>query len=408
MKELELLCPAGTLEGVRTAVDFGADAVYLGGSSFGMRTTAALSDDDLAAAVEYAHAHGVKIHVTCNIVPHNDEAARLPDFLTRLDALGVDALIVADFGTLRLAQKYAPHAEIHLSVQAGVTNYETARAFYELGAKRVVLARELTIEEIAEIRAKTPPDLELEAFCHGAMCVSMSGRCLLSDYMAGRDANRGACAQSCRWHYALMEEKRPGQYYDISEDDGGTYILNANDMRMAEHLDKLAAAGVTSFKIEGRAKSEYYIAVVTNAYRGALDSLIAADGQNWQLPDWVLPELDTISHRPYSNGFYFGRPNGKQTYESAGYLRDYSVAATVDDYRDGRIISTLKNKFIRGQQLNCLEPHAAPFIVSTDDLYDGDGIEIESAPHPMMQIQIPFPRPVCKGAVLRMKVGDSV
>ncbi len=408
MKNLELLCPAGTFEGVKTAVDFGADAVYLGGSAFGMRTTAALSDDDLANAIGYAHTHDVKVHVTCNTIPHNDEAAVLPDFLRKLDDLGADALIIADLGTLRLAQKYAPHADIHLSVQAGVTNYETANAFYELGAKRVVLARELTLEEIAEIRAKTPKELELEAFCHGAMCVSVSGRCLLSDYMAGRDANRGACAQSCRWHYALMEETRPGQYYDISETDGGTYILNANDLRMAEHLDKLTAAGVTSFKIEGRAKSEYYIAVTTNAYRGALDSLKAANGENWQVPQWVLDELDTISHRPYSTGFYFGRPQGKQNYESAGYLRDYAIAATVDGYNDGQIIATLKNKFLSGRQLNCLEPHSVPFVLSTEELYDADGNRIESAPHPMMQIRIPFPRPVQKGAGLRMKVGDSL
>ncbi len=405
MNDLELLCPAGTPEGVRTAVDFGADAVYLGGSSFGMRTTAAMKDEDLADAVAYAHKHGVRIHVTCNTIPHNDEIVRLPAYLERLDALGVDALIIADFGTFRLAQRHAPHTQLHLSVQAGVVNYETACAYYDAGASRVVLARELTLEEIAEIRAKTPKELELEAFCHGAMCVSVSGRCLLSDYMVGRDANRGACAQSCRWHYALMEETRPGAYYDIAESNGYSYILNANDLRMAEHLDKMTAAGVTSFKIEGRAKSEYYIAVTANAYRGALDSLKTAEG-DWKVPEWVLGELDTISHRPYSTGFYFGRPTNKQTYETAGYLRDYAIAATVDGYENGYIIATLKNKFLRGTVLNCLEPHAAPFTVSTELLFDGDDNAIDAAPHPMMQIKIPFPRPVQSGAVLRMKAGD--
>ena len=406
MKKMELLCPAGSLAGLKTAVDFGADAVYIAGSQFGRRTSAAMSDEDIAEGIKYAHERGVKVHVTCNTIPHNNEIKQLPPFLELLESLGVDAIIASDLGTMRLVQKYAPSAQLHVSVQSGTVNAETATAFYEMGASRVVLARELTLEEIAEIRAETPKELELEAFAHGAMCVSFSARCLLSDYMTGRDANRGACAQSCRWHYSLMEEKRPGQYFDITEADGGTYILNANDMRMAAHLEKMAAAGIDSIKIEGRAKSEYYIAVTANAYRGALDSLAAANG-SWTVPEWVMKELDKISHRPYSTGFYFGRPSGEQTYESAGYLRDYIVVATVDGYKDGKIIATLKNKFYRGQLLDCLEMGSVPFDVKADELYNASGEAIDVAPSPMMQIQIPFERPVKAGAVLRMKADDN-
>jgi len=234
------------------------------------------------------------------------------------------------------------------------------------------------------------------------MCVSFSARCLLSSYMTGRDANRGDCAQSCRWSYSLMEEKRPGQYFDITETDKGTYILNANDMCMAEHLDKMCAAGVDSIKLEGRAKSHYYVAVVTNAYRGALDSLVK-NPLDWKCPDWVTKELNKISHRTYSTGFYFGRPENSQTYENAGYVRDYSVAAIVDGYEDGCITATLKNKFLKGQELDCLEPKSSPIIITADPLFDVKGNEIDSAPHPMMTIKLPYERPLKKGSLLRMK-----
>ena len=399
----ELLCPAGDLTRLCAAVDYGADAVYLAGEEFGMRTAAAnFGEEDLKKGIEYAHRHGVKVHIACNIIPHNEEIARLPDFLKTVNDLGADALIAADIGTIGLIKKYAPDTELHASVQSGICNYETANAFYNMGAKRVVLARELSLAEIAEIRAKTPQDLELEAFAHGAMCVSFSARCLLSSYMTGRDANRGDCAQPCRWSYSLMEEKRPGQYFDITETDKGTYILNANDLCMAEQLDKMAAAGVDSIKIEGRAKSHYYVAVTANAYRGALDSLKTADG-DWKCPEWVTKELNKISHRTYSTGFYFGTPQNAQTYQNAGYIRDYSVAAIVEGYENGCITAVLKNKFLRGQEFDCLEPGKPPFTVSANTLFDGDGNEIEVAPHPMMKLKIPFDRPVKPGAMLRMK-----
>lgn len=399
----ELLSPAGDLTRLKAVVDFGADAVYLAGEEFGMRTAATnFGEADLKAGIEYAHSHGVKVHVACNTIPHNSEMPRLPAFLEQLNSLGVDAVIAADLGTMQLVKKYAPNCDLHISVQSGICNYETARAFYDLGAKRVVLSRELSLDEIAEIRAKTSPDLELETFAHGAMCVSFSARCLLSSYMTGRDSNRGDCAQSCRWSYSLMEEKRPGQYFDITETDKGTYILNANDMCMAEHLDKMISSGICSLKLEGRAKSHYYAAVVTNAYRGALDSF-KNQPNNWECPPWVTEELNKISHRTYSTGFYFGTPENAQTYENAGYVRDYSVAAIVDGYENGCIIATLKNKFLRGQELDCLEPKSPPFIVKTTELFNSKNEPIDSAPHPMMTIKIPFERPVKSGSLLRMK-----
>lgn len=403
-KTLELLCPAGDLSRLKTAVDFGADAVYIAGEEFGMRTASAnFNREDLAAGVEYAHNHGVKVHVTCNTIPHEDEIARLPQFLSYLNEVGVDAVIASDLGTIGMVKQYAPRCELHVSVQSGIVNSATANAFYNMGAKRVVLARELSLEEIAKIRANTPPELEIEAFAHGAMCVSFSARCLLSSYMTGRDANRGDCAQPCRWSYSLMEEKRPGQYFDITETEKGTYILNANDMCMAPYLDKMLNAGVSSIKIEGRAKTEYYVAVTANAYRGAIDSLNNCNGE-WHLPDWVAEELNKMSHRTYSTGFYFGRPENSQTYENAGYIRDYAIAAVVDGYSDGCVIATLKNKFASGTVLDCLEAGTVPFKVDTTVLYNEKGEQIDSAYQPMMKIKIPFEREIKVGSMLRMKV----
>lgn len=399
----ELLCPAGDLTRLKAAVDYGADAVYLAGEEFGMRTAASnFGESDLYEGIKYAHSHGVKVHIACNTIPHNEEIPRLPAFLETVSAAGADAVIAADLGTIGMVKKYAPNCELHISVQSGICNYETANAFYNMGAKRVVLARELSLDEIAEIRAKTPSELEIEAFAHGAMCVSFSARCLLSSYMTGRDSNRGDCAQPCRWSYSLMEEKRPGQYFDVTETDKGTYILNANDLCMAPYLDKMRDAGIDSIKIEGRAKSHYYVAVTANAYRGALDSLKSSAGE-WKLPNWVEAELNKISHRTYSAGFYFGRPENAQTYADAGYIRDYAVAATVDGYENGMITATLKNKFLKGQVFDCLEPLSEPFEVRADSLFDGDGMPIESAPHPMMTVKIPFPRPIKAGSMLRMK-----
>lgn len=404
IKVPELLCPAGDLIRLKTAVDFGADAVYIAGEEFGMRTASAnFNNEDLKKGIEYAHKFGKKVHITCNTIPHNDEMKRLPEFLETVNSLGADAIIAGDLGTIGLVKKYAPNCELHISVQSGIVNSHTANAFYEMGAKRVVLARELSLKEVEQIRNETPKDLEIECFAHGAMCVSFSARCLLSSYMTGRDANRGDCAQPCRWSYSLMEEKRPGQYFDITETNKGTYILNANDMCMAHHLDKMATVGVDSIKIEGRAKTEYYVAVTANAYRGALDSLKECDGE-WKLPLWVEQELNKMSHRTYSTGFYFGTPENAQTYENAGYIRDYAVAANVDGYENGYIIATVKNKFLKGQVLDCLEAGSVPFAVPTDILLDEKCNPIEMANKPMMKVKIPFSREIKSGSMLRMKV----
>lgn len=404
IKVPELLCPAGDTDCLKAAVNFGADAVYLAGEEYGMRTASAnFNSDELISAVDFAHNHGVKVHVTCNTVPHNDEINRLPSFLEVVASSGADAVICADLGTLELVKKYVPKAAVHASVQSGIINFATANMLYNLGADRVVLARELCLDEIAEIRAKTPKKLEIETFVHGAMCVSYSGRCLLSSYMTGRDANRGDCAQSCRWSYSLVEHNREGQFFDITETDKGTYILNSDDLCMAEHLDKVATAGVDCVKIEGRAKSEYYVAVTTNAYRGALDEL-SKKGTNYKVPNWVTDELSKISHRTYSTGFYFGRPENSQTYPTAGYIREYAVAAVVDGYEDGKIVCTMKNRFKKGDVLDCLEVGNVPFLVTASEIYDADGNEVEIANHPMMTLKIPFERPVKVGSMLRIKI----
>ncbi len=323
-KKIELLAPAGDMERLEMAVAYGADAVYLAGTTFGMRSFAGnFTPEELKRAVALCHKKGVRVHVTCNTMPRNDEVARLPEWLTYLDQVGVDAVILADVGVMALAGKYAPHVQRHISTQASIVNYETARAWHDLGADRVILARELSLDEIREIRAKTPPELELEAFAHGAMCVSYSGRCLLSNYMTGRDSNRGACAQPCRYKYALMEEKRPGEYFPVYEDEKGTYIMNSRDMCTIDHVAELIDAGLDSLKLEGRAKSAYYAAIVTGAYRHAIDAALAGQPLD---PVW-RDEVEHISHRHYSTGFYFGQPG--QFTEDSRYIRDWQIVAKV-------------------------------------------------------------------------------
>ena len=335
MNELEVLAPAGDEERFTAALNYGADAVYLGRKQFGMRASPLNFDfEQLCKAVEAAHSKGVKVYLTCNTLPRNNEIPLFEQFVKEAVDAKVDALIVADIGLLSLIKKYAPDMEIHISTQTGIVNYVTARELYNMGAKRVVLARELSLDEIAEIRAKTSSDLDIETFVHGAMCVSFSGRCLLSQYLVNRDANRGECAQPCRWGYHLMEEKRPNEFFPVFEDEKGTYILNSKDMCMIEHIDKLAKAGVTSLKIEGRAKSAYYVAVVTNAYRMAVDHYYKAP-DNFVLPDWIRDEVYKVSHRKYCNGFFFGVPEESQYYENSGYIRNYDVVAVVESCENG-------------------------------------------------------------------------
>lgn len=402
-KKPEILAPAGDMERLYMAVDYGADAVYLAGTSFGMRSFAGnFSPEELPQAVAYCHAHGVKVHVTVNTMPRNAEAARLPDYLRRLDAVGVDALILADLGAFMQAGRYAPHCQRHVSTQCSIANYEAARAWYDLGAQRVVLARELSLAEIREIRAKTPPELELETFAHGAMCVSYSGRCLLSNYMTGRDSNRGACAQPCRYQYALMEEKRPGEYFPIEEDEKGTYILNSRDMCMIDHLDDVMDAGIDCIKLEGRAKSAYYAALVTAAYRHVLDD-VAADrpvDQRWR------DEVEKISHRHYSTGFYYGAP-GQYT-ENSRYIREYQVCAIVLDCdAAGYATCSLRNKFTAGDTLELVGPDLAAFSFQAPEMTDADGAPLLQPRHPQMVFQIQLPRPVPPRSMLRRQVDLS-
>ena len=386
-KKIELLAPAGDMERLEMAVAYGADAVYLAGTTFGMRSFAGnFTPEELKRAVALCHKKGVRVHVTCNTMPRNDEVARLPEWLTYLDQVGVDAVILADVGVMALAGKYAPHVQRHISTQASIVNYETARAWHDLGADRVILARELSLDEIREIRDKTPPELELEAFAHGAMCVSYSGRCLLSNYMTGRDSNRGACAQPCRYKYALMEEKRPGEYFPVYEDEKGTYIMNSRDMCTIDHVAELIDAGLDSLKLEGRAKSAYYAAIVTGAYRHAIDAALAGQPLD---PVW-RDEVEHISHRHYSTGFYFGQPG--QFTEDSRYIRDWQIVAKVRSCTpDGRAVLTLNNKFSVGDRLELVGPGLRPCPVTVKALWDEDGQSLDQVRKPQMVFQLDLP-----------------
>ncbi|MCF2662893.1 peptidase U32 family protein [Pseudoflavonifractor phocaeensis] len=396
-KPIELLAPAGDMERLRMAVAYGADAVYLAGTMYGMRSFAGnFTPEELAEAVKLCRAHGVRVHVTCNTMPRNEEIACLPEWLEYLNDLGVDALILADVGVLSLAKKYAPKVQCHISTQASIVNYVTARAWYDLGAGRVILARELSLEEIREIRAKTPRELELEAFAHGAMCVSYSGRCLLSNYMTGRDSNRGACAQPCRYKYALVEEKRPGEYFPIAEDERGTYIMNSKDMCMIDHVPELMEAGLDSLKLEGRAKSAYYAAIVTGAYRHAIDAAAAGEPLD---PVW-RDEVEHISHRHYSTGFFYGQPG--QFVEDSRYIRDWQIVAKVQSCDEtGRAVLTLNNKFALGDELELVGPDVRPQTLRAEALWDREGNPLEEVRKPQMEFVMDLPRPVPPLSLLR-------
>ena len=389
-KKPELLAPAGDWEKLQMAVLYGADAVYLAGTSFGMRSFAGnFSDEELPRAVDFAHRHGVKVHATVNTMPRSGEVDRLPEHLEKLNDAGVDALILADLGAFILAGKYAPRCQRHISTQQSIANYACAQAWFDLGAQRVVLARELGMDEIREIRRRVDPALELETFCHGAMCVSYSGRCLLSNYMTGRDSNRGACAQPCRYQYALMEEKRPGEYFPVFEDEKGTYIMNSRDMCMIDHLDDLMDAGVDCLKIEGRAKSAYYAAIVTGAYRHVLDDVAAGRPVD---PVW-RDEGEHVSHRHYSTGFFYGQPG--QFYEDARYIRDWQICAVVTDCTpEGLATLSLRNKFACRDQVEVVGPDTKPFTMTAPMMTDSQGLPLTEPKTPQMVFTMQLPHPV--------------
>ncbi len=391
------------MQRLKMSVLYGADAVYLAGTSFGMRSFAGnFTPEELPVAVKFAHDHGVKVHVTVNTMPRNDEIAQLPAYLEQLNDAGVDALIVADMGAFSLAGKYAPRCQRHISTQQSVANYECATAWYDLGAKRVVLARELSLSEISCIREKCPKELEIETFGHGAMCVSYSGRCLLSNYMTGRDSNRGACAQPCRYQYALVEEKRPGEYFPVYEDEKGTYILNSRDMCMIDHLKDLMDVGVDCIKIEGRAKSAYYAAIVTGAYRHCIDDVFAGK----PLDSVWRDEVEHVSHRIYSTGFYYGEP-GQYT-ENSRYIRQWQIVASIEECDESGVATcSLNNKFSLGDALEVVGPDLRPFPIIAEGLTDMDANPQESPRTPQMAFKIQLPRQVPAHSLIRRAVDLS-
>lgn len=366
-----MLSPSGDFERLKLALKFGADAVYLGGEQFGMRTNPSnFNADELKKAVELVHSYGKKVYLTCNTLPRNNEIEALPEFLKYAAQIGIDAFIIADIGVMDMAKKYAPEVEIHMSTQVGIVNYQTANTLYEMGAKRIVTARELSLDDIKTIRDKTPEDLQIEVFVHGAMCMSFSGRCILSDYMVGRDANRGDCAQPCRWKYHLVEETRPGQYFPVNQDDSGTYVFNSRDLCMIEHIPELVNAGVDSFKIEGRAKSEYYTAIVTYAYRNAIDEYLKNPTDDFKVSQWILDEMEKMSHREYTTGFNFGPIVNGQVLNTGGYIRNWDVCALYNNYKDGRLIVDQRNRFFEGDVLEVVEPDKKPYKITVKELYN--------------------------------------
>ena len=404
MNKPELLAPGGNLEKLKIAILYGADAVYIGGEAYSLRVAADnFSPDDMKEGLKFAHDRGKKVYLTANILPHNSDIAEFEKFITEVRPLGFDGILVADLGIFDMVQKLAPEIPIHISTQANNVNYMSARKWYDMGAKRVVLAREMSFEEIREIREKTPADLELEAFVHGAMCISYSGRCLLSNYLTHRDSNRGACSHPCRWNYSLQEQTRPGEYMDVFENERGSFIFNSKDLCTIRHIPELVKSGISSFKIEGRVKSEYYVASIIKIYREEIDKY-CADPDNYVFDEKQYDELCKVSHRPYSTGFYFGKPTeNEQVYTSSSYIRDYDIAGIVTDYDENTKTATIsqRNKFVIGEEVEIIQP-SKPFFAQTVKYMENDrGESIESAPHAAMTVKMPMEQPVCKNAMLR-------
>ena len=426
MKKPELLSPAGSFDKMRAAILYGADAVYLAGDDFGMRAAAAnFTLEELADAVLYAHSRKVRVNLTLNTTPHSDEYPKLTDYIREISSLGIDAVIAADLGVISLVKKFMPDAELHISTQASTVSAAAALEWYKLGAKRIVLARELTLDEIRFIRENTPPELELEAFIHGSMCISYSGRCLLSQHFVGRDANRGRCAQPCRWNmsfqsstvveqagldegcasYEIIEEKRPDNRIPVEENERGTFFLSSKDLCMIGHIPELIAAGIDSFKIEGRMKSEYYTAVVTNTYRMAIDSYLA-DPESFRFdPSW-LRELESVSHREYSTGYYFSKPNeDANTAKTPGYMKEKAYLCRVEAYDESTGIAKFvqRNKVFANSDVEVISPGKTGRELHLGELFDRDGNKIESAPHPYMEFSAKVPFPLEPGDIVRGK-----
>ncbi|MDK2823164.1 MAG: family peptidase [Clostridia bacterium] len=408
MKKPELLAPAGNLEKLKFAVIYGADAVYLGGKNFGLRAFAGNFElDQINEGVKFAHRHGVKVYITVNIFPHNEDLKGLPQYLEELQKINVDAIICSDPGVIKIAKETTPLLPIHLSTQANNVNWASAQFWSEQGVERIVMARELSLEEIIEIKKRVA--VEIETFIHGAMCISYSGRCLLSNYMADRDANRGECAQACRWNYNLVEEKRPGKYYPIIEDERGTYVFNSQDLCLFEHMKLLIDAGIDSFKIEGRMKSVYYVATVVRAYRKIIDYYFSEQKQHFNINYW-REELEKVSHRPYTTGFYFGKPeDSAATLESSNYIRPYDFVGVVLDYEETTGIATIeqRNRFHIGERIEFFGPHGNDFSQVITEIVDEEGNYLETAPHPRQILKIPVKQRVFSFDLLRREKIDE-
>ncbi|MGN1115228.1 MAG: U32 family peptidase [Candidatus Ornithomonoglobus sp.] len=406
MKKPELLAPGGSLEKLKTAVDYGADAVYIGGDAFSLRVAAEnFSAEDMKEGLKYAHDRGRKVYLTANIIPHNCDIEQFESFIKEIRPLGFDAVLIADLGMFGMMRELAPEIPIHVSTQANNTNYKTALMWHKMGAERVVLGREMSFKEIAEFREHIPEELELEAFIHGAMCISYSGRCLLSNYMTGRDSNMGACAHPCRWNYALVEEKRPGEYFPVEENERGTFIFNSKDLCMIEHIPELVKSGITSLKIEGRVKTAFYVATVVGAYRREIDRYFE-DPKNYTFNRAELDELCKVSHRPYTTGFYFGKPGADaQVYETSSYIRDYELIGIVKAYdkQTGRMTVTQRNRFFEGDEIEILQPMKPVLAIKAEAMVNEEGEPITVAPHPEQIVTMNVSEPVAEGAMLRKR-----
>ncbi len=409
MQNIELLAPAGNLEKLKFAITYGADAVYIGGQEYGLRASSDnFTLDDMKEGIEYCHTRNKKIYLTMNIIPHNEDLDNMPEYIKKVTNLGIDAIILSDPGVYAIVKEVSPNMEIHLSTQANNTNWRSAKFWYDQGIKRIILARELSLAEIILIESKSPDDLNLEVFIHGAMCISYSGRCLLSNYMAGRDSNKGFCAHPCRWKYYLVEEKRPGQYMPIIEDAKGTYIYNSKDLCMIEHMPELIQSGVKSLKIEGRMKSSYYVACVVKEYRKAIDSYLV-DPNNYRFdPAWAK-EISKASHREYTTGFFFGKPTDEsQIYNTTSYIRNYEFLGFVLEYYKETKTALIeqRNKITTGDEVEILNPSGTVFRQKINSIRNADKKIIDSAPHPQMMLYIYVEQDVELYSLIRKAVLD--
>ncbi len=391
MRKRELLIPAGSLDVLKTAVIYGADAVYIGGEAFGLRAKAKnFTNEDMREGIAFAHERGVKVYVTANILAHNDDLAGVEQYFEELREIRPDALIISDPGVFAIARRMLPDMEIHISTQANNTNYETFLFWYSLGAKRVVTARELSLEEIRQIRERIPEDMEIESFIHGAMCISYSGRCLLSNYFVGRDANQGACTHPCRWKYSVVEETRPGEYLPVYENERGTFIFNSKDLCMIEYIPEMIEAGIDSFKIEGRMKTALYVATVARTYRKAIDDYLESPEKYRENMEWYKAEIGKCTYREFTTGFYFHKPDSDaQIYDSNTYVKNYTYIGTVEKVcGDGSFFMEQKNKFSVGESMEIMKPDGRNVPVSVEAICDEEGVQMESAPHPKQRLRV--------------------